>query len=32
MTQEKIIAIAEENGWQVHIAGSGNDDTVILEF
>lgn len=32
MTQEKIIAIAEENGWQVHIAGSGNDDKVILEF
>ena len=32
MTQEKIIAIAEENGWQVHIAGSGNDDTVMLEF
>ena len=32
MKQEKIIAIAEQNGWHVHIAGSGNDGRVMLEF
>lgn len=32
MTQEKIIAIAEENGWYVHIGNNGNNDKVIFEF
>lgn len=32
MTQEKIIAIAEKNGWYVHIGNNGNNDKVIFEF
>lgn len=32
MKQEKIVAIAEQNGWYVYFPEGGRKDKVLLEF